>query len=148
MRITFSNRIIAAVAGATIAVGMRTPACPGAGPVGRPAGDTVVQEAAGTVAQAAAVRYWTPARMAAALRAAASGQPAPDMPVSPAKRLLRKAPLTTPAAREPWLTGNTAGQGLAWTHGGAVATAVGKIFFTMGREDYVCSGAVVRGKQV
>jgi V8-like Glu-specific endopeptidase len=47
----------------------------------------------------------------------------------------------------PWLAGDTAGAGLRWTHGGAVAAAVGKVFFTLGAEDYVCSGTLVGGKQ-
>jgi V8-like Glu-specific endopeptidase len=46
----------------------------------------------------------------------------------------------------PWLAGDTAGAGLPWTHGGAVAAAVGKVFFTLGGEDYVCSGTLVGGK--
>ena len=33
--------------------------------------------------------------------------------------------------------------GLPWTKGGEVAEATGKVFFTMGSSDYVCSGSVV-----
>jgi V8-like Glu-specific endopeptidase len=51
-----------------------------------------------------------------------------------------------PSHRSPWVTGNTAGRGLRLVHGGAVAASVGKIFFTLGRTDYVCSGALVRSK--
>jgi V8-like Glu-specific endopeptidase len=47
-----------------------------------------------------------------------------------------------------WLTGDTAGRGLRWGHGGAVADAIGKIFFTLGTRDYVCSGALVRSMHV
>ena len=46
------------------------------------------------------------------------------------------------------LTGNTAGRGLRLAHGGAVASAVGKIFFTLGGTGYVCSGALVRSEHV
>jgi V8-like Glu-specific endopeptidase len=47
-----------------------------------------------------------------------------------------------------WLAGNTAGRGLRLEHGGAVADAIGKIFFTLGGTDFVCSGALVRSKRV
>ena len=50
-----------------------------------------MQDATGAAAQAAAVRYWTPARMAAALRAA-DGQPAAKRPASRTRRLVRKPP--------------------------------------------------------
>lgn len=58
----------------------------------------------------------------------------------------RLASLSRPAAgaRLGWLTGDTAGRGLRLVHGGAVAGAVGKIFFTLGGTDYVCSGTLVR----
>jgi V8-like Glu-specific endopeptidase len=49
----------------------------------------------------------------------------------------------SPAGRS---TGNTAGKGVRWTGHGAVAAAIGKIFFTLGSQDYVCSGALVGGK--
>src|SRR6202000_1174704 len=49
------------------------------------------------------------------------------------------------AGLAPWLSGETDGSGLRWTHGGAVADAVGKIFFTLDNEDYVCSGTLVGG---
>jgi V8-like Glu-specific endopeptidase len=47
-----------------------------------------------------------------------------------------------------WLAGNTAGRGLRLEHGGAVADAIGKIFFTLGGTDFVCSGALVRSRHV
>jgi V8-like Glu-specific endopeptidase len=50
--------------------------------------------------------------------------------------------------RGAWLAGNTAGRGLRLEHGGAVADAIGKIFFTLGGTDFVCSGALVRSKHV
>jgi V8-like Glu-specific endopeptidase len=151
MGMTLSNRsvaAVAAVAGTVIAVGVHAGAAqPGAGQVaagavGRPTGSTVVQDATGTAAQAAAVRYWTPARMSAALRAA-DGTPTAKRP---ARRLIRKPPPAPRTASASWLTGDTAGTGLPWTHEGAVAAAVGKVFFTLGGEDYVCSGTLVGGK--
>ena len=50
-------------------------------------------------------------------------------------------------ARAGWLTADTAGRGLRLTHGGAVAAAVGKVFFTLGATDYTCSGALVRSRR-
>ncbi|MGH3210307.1 MAG: trypsin-like serine peptidase [Trebonia sp.] len=136
-------------------------------PAGAAAGVRVVQDATGTAAQAAAVRYWTPARMAAAVKNANTHNPGKTVrtvkkrparkPVSRERRLTRKpppAPVTpvTPVAPvapakppTPWLTGDTAGEGLRWTHAGAVAADVGKIFFTLAGDNYVCSGTLVGG---
>jgi V8-like Glu-specific endopeptidase len=47
------------------------------------------------------------------------------------------------AAQTPWVRSDTAGHGLRLSHGGAVAAAVGKIFFSSGGSDYVCSGTLV-----
>jgi V8-like Glu-specific endopeptidase len=165
MGMTLSNRVVAAVAAVAvtvIAVGVqagaaRSGARAGAGAAGRPpAGSTVVQDATSTAAQAAAVRYWTPARMSAALRAAdgqpagsplAGGQLAGGQPAAGrrARRLVRQPPPAPRGAMAPRLAGDTAGAGLPWTHEGAVADAVGKVFFTLGDEDYVCSGTLVGG---
>lgn len=49
-----------------------------------------------------------------------------------------------PVAKDAWLTGNTVGRGLRWVHGGAVNRVLGKVYFSLGAADYVCSGAVVR----
>src|SRR5262249_725418 len=143
-------------------------------PGGRP-GYAVVQGATSAGEQAAAIRYWTPARMAAALRGANSdpqlqatwaeqhvgpkhrrGHGPKQGPTrgprrGPAGRaasrlrtLVKKAPPPV-VPRGPWQTGDTAGQGLRWTHGGVVQGAVGKIFFTLHGTDFVCSGALVNG---
>jgi V8-like Glu-specific endopeptidase len=45
-----------------------------------------------------------------------------------------------------WLAGDTAGRGLRLVHGGPVAAAVGKVFFTLAAKDFVCSGALVRSR--
>jgi V8-like Glu-specific endopeptidase len=157
MPITFSCRVVAAVAGAAVAVGAQALA-PHAGgasttTASRPAGVTVLQDATSTAAQAAAVRYWTPARMAAALRAtdrvrrlARKAPPPPkSVPLKSVPRELKSVP-PKPAPPGPRLTGDTAGSGLRWTHEDATADAVGKIFFTLDGEDFVCSGALVGGK--
>jgi V8-like Glu-specific endopeptidase len=146
MPIAFSYRTIAAVAGVAIAAGVQALAPPaGAGrTASHPASVTVGQDATSTAAQAAAVRYWTPDRMAAAL-VADGGPSAVKKPARRERRLVKKAPPKPKPA--PWLTGNTAGSGLRWTHGGARADAVGKVFFTLGDEDYVCSGTLVGSKR-
>jgi V8-like Glu-specific endopeptidase len=164
MRITLSDRIVTAVAVAVIAAGVQAllPLTgPGASPAvtaspARPSDAVIAQNAPGAAAQAAAVRYWTPARMSATLQAAWRANQTKQQPgqagqsamaksrrVSRGRPLVKKSSLV--AARHPWLTGETAGAGLRWTHGGTVAGAVGKIFFTLGSADYVCSGALVGG---
>jgi V8-like Glu-specific endopeptidase len=52
----------------------------------------------------------------------------------------------TPARAAAWLTGDTAGRGLRLVHGGPAAAAVGKVFFSLGDTDFVCSGALVRSR--
>jgi V8-like Glu-specific endopeptidase len=161
MGITLSKRVVAAVAGAAIAAGVQAlaPRAGAAGTAAVAAGPepavAVAQDAVGPAGQAAAVRYWTPGRIWAALEAANDGGPtAADTAAKPRKlvaapgrrlrRLVRKAP-PAPSARGPWLTGDTAGDGLRWTRAGAAAAAVGKVFFTLGGQDYVCSGTLVGG---
>ena len=80
---------------------------------------------------------------------AAAGARAAAAAVSGAPARARLAAVSRPAAgaRVDWLTGDTAGRGLRLTHGGAVAAAVGKIFFTLGATDYTCSGALVRTRR-
>jgi len=46
-----------------------------------------------------------------------------------------------------WVTGDSGGRGLRLVHGGPAAAAIGKIFFSLGDTDYVCSGALVRGRR-
>jgi V8-like Glu-specific endopeptidase len=147
------------MAGVAIAVGVQA-LVPGTGAAragaSRPAGMTITQDAAGHAAKDAVLRYWTPARMTAVLQAA--GQQAGKDSSAPGRRVpLRRlvhqpargngvAPTPSPTAGlPPWMSGDTDGSGLRWTHGGTVAGAVGKIFFTLADEDYVCSGTLVGG---
>jgi hypothetical protein len=116
MKATYGSRLVAVVAGLAIAAAVPALASRAGG--APPAG--AVQQAVGVAAQAAAVRYWTAARMS--------------------RDLVRLPPRGAP---QDWLTGDTAGAGLRWTHGGTVAAAVGRVFFTLGGTDYVCSGALV-----
>ena len=52
----------------------------------------------------------------------------------------------TAVVHQPWAAGDTGGRGLRLVHGGPVAAAVGKVFFTLASRDYVCSGALVRSE--
>src|ERR1700722_12247021 len=121
MRATYGNRMVAVVAGIAIAAAVPAlafrggwPANPGAPVAG------ASQRAVGAAAQAAAVRYWTTSRMT--------------------RDLVRQPPQDT---RQAWLSGDTDGAGLRWTHGGAVSAAVGRVFFTLGGAGYACSGALI-----
>lgn len=142
MKMTLSSCFVSVCLVTVVAAGAQALSSrEGADMAARKPGVTVAQDAAGATARAAAFRYWTPARMAAALRAAggrAAGKPSPSPRV---RQLVRKAP----AARRPPLAGSTSGRGLRWARGGATAAAVGKVFFTLDAEDYVCSGALVGG---
>jgi V8-like Glu-specific endopeptidase len=82
---------------------------------------------------------------AARVRAATVGHRAASRP--PAHARLTAAGRPTAGARAGWLTGDTAGRGLRLVHAGAVAGAVGKIFFTLGAINYTCSGTLVRGRR-
>jgi V8-like Glu-specific endopeptidase len=104
---------------AAIAITAAVPALASRDGGGAPAAG-VSQQAVGAAAQAAAVRYWTTTRMT--------------------RDLVRQPP---PGGQQAWLSGDTAGAGLRWTHGGAVAAAVGRVFFTLGGTDYVCSGTLI-----
>jgi V8-like Glu-specific endopeptidase len=149
MSITFSCRVVAAVAGAAVAVGAQAlaPQAGGGATVSHSAGVTVLQDATSTAARAAAVRYWTPARMAAALRAMHRMRRLVRKAPPPPKSVPPKSVPPKPARPGPRLTGDTAGSGLRWRHEDATADAVGKIFFTLDGEDYVCSGTLVGGKR-
>jgi V8-like Glu-specific endopeptidase len=65
----------------------------------------------------------------------------------PARARLAAASRPLTPAQLSWLTGDTAGRGLRLVHSGAVAAAVGKIFFTLGDTSYTCSGALVPSKR-
>ena len=139
MTITLCNRLVAMLAGslavcATVMMAAAAPAVP---------------QATGAAAQRAAVRYWTSARMTAALRkqAGSVSQAGPAKPRVLMRRLEHRLvhQERAAAAAAPWLSGDTGGRGLRWGHGGAVAAAAGKVFFTLGGSDYVCSGVLVGG---
>ena len=122
--------------------------------------------AAVTAGQQAGVRrYWTPSRMerAVPLRPRLSrgqrsrgqqsrGQQSRGRAGRQARTLL-SAPLSAPltvqpaaALRAPLRTEQAAAaNGTLWRAGGAVARTTGKVFFSLGRHDYVCSASTVAG---
>lgn len=122
MTITDRNRFITVLFAALVATASAAGLYTAAGSGQRAAATGSEQRAADTAS------YWTPARMATAVPAAPAASAAPSAPAQ---------------AADDWLTGNTGGHGLRWTHGGAVTRAVGKVFFTLGGTDYVCSGTAV-----
>jgi V8-like Glu-specific endopeptidase len=90
--------------------------------------------------QAGVRRYWTRARMEHAVPL--SPRPAGRRGAAPA-RVFLTAPVTV-APRAPARAGLPAADGGGlWTGGGAVARTTGKVFFSLGRSDYVCSASTV-----
>ena len=71
--------------------------------------------------------------------------PARIAPVAPAARVAPVTPAgrASRGARMLRAAGGGRTTGAQWTRGGAIARAAGKIFFTLGGTDYVCSGAAV-----
>ncbi len=101
--------------------------------------------------QRAALRYWTRARMERAVPVGSSTATPLTLPGLPGLPGLLAPPLkllATPAhgVRSAHHRQAAGGTGSVWQHGGAVARATGKIFFTLGGTDYVCSGATVDGR--
>jgi len=93
----------------------------------------------------AAVRaYWTRERMAAARPAQE-----PDAGIGPA--LADGVRFTRPSALRTYLrtlapgraAAQSPGRGAPWTGGGAVVRTTGKVFFSLGADDYACSGSSV-----
>ena len=92
-------------------------------------------------AQASVRRYWTPARMAAArpgelLEPVAGVRFERSAGVEAYLRRLRPRPASAPPVA-------TTDPGTPWTGGGAVVRTTGKVFFSLGADDYVCSGSAV-----
>lgn len=96
------------------------------------------------------VAYWTPERMAGA-----KSRQFVFAPGETRGRLVSEAAKATPTARRPKPTpkptptptpppsGIVTTSGASWNAGGLALAATGKVFFTMGTGNYVCSGAVV-----
>jgi hypothetical protein len=91
---------------------------------------------AGTASAQARVRaYWTKARMRAAIPKVVHGRPRPDVAAGKPKVVKGKpGPVT-----DGFIGG-------AWTGGGAVVKTTGKVFFTEGKTNYVCSGSSAGSK--
>lgn len=106
------------------------PARPAPPPLPGPPEDVVRQSATDSPSQRQhTLDYWTPQRMAAAVPLAHLLDQAAE-PVPP--RLPHP-----PGAAAPDSTGSR------WTGGGRVAATTGRVFLTMGGEDYTCSASVI-----
>jgi V8-like Glu-specific endopeptidase len=128
MRITLSSRIVALTIGAAVAAGAQA-LLPQAATAAAPKTHATHQARRAHVARA--VHPTQAARTASVVRK-----------LDTADGRARAAAASSAA----WLTGDTAGRGLRLVHGGPVAAAVGKVFFTLESQDFVCSGALVRSE--
>jgi V8-like Glu-specific endopeptidase len=114
--------------------------------------DVVSQEASTTAAEQRRVTaYWTPARMKAAKpaetlladrRVGTRGAVASARPGGAvrAPAAAEGAPQTVAAAAAALSTGSS------WTGGGTVVRTTGKVFFSLGGSNYVCSGSAVNSQ--
>ncbi|HEY3955570.1 MAG TPA: serine protease [Streptosporangiaceae bacterium] len=104
--------------------------------------------------QAGVRRYWTRSRMEHAIPAHPARKRNAHSSVGrlsgQASRAVRlRAPVTSrrgvtvPAQQSQAKQVGAAANGAAWNGGGAIARTTGKVFFTMGGHDYVCSGSTV-----
>lgn len=96
--------------------------------------------------QADALAYWTADRKAKAVpgdrRIAGRKGPAGGSVAAGSPTEVAGKPSAT--AKRPKPGGGTAVTGATWTGGGAVANTTGKVFFTLGGTNYVCSGSSVQ----
>lgn len=121
-----------------------------AGPATRvsaPAADVAQHVAAHTLAeQRRVLRYWTPERMRHArpmTRLSATHTRARTQHPAPRRGrplVVRPARPRTPMAAHTSSGGST---GTKWTGGGAVATTTGRVYLTMGGDEYFCSASTV-----
>ncbi len=105
-----------------------------------PGGVGAVASATGQ-SHAAVVAYWTPARVASAVPA--------DLSVDAlGRRVETGKPGGSGGKGKPGGGGSGGGTtsvtGASWNAGGAVLKTTGKVLFTMGASNYVCSGSVVQ----
>jgi len=140
------RRLLAVAASAALALGLPATTAgatdsPGNGGGNGP--DIEVREAATTQAENdRIVRYWTPARMRAARSADILVS---DRDTSGADGTVATgAPRVVGPQRKPGGGGSGAGfQGGYYEGGGTVTRTTGKVFFTLGGTNYVCSGSSV-----
>ena len=90
--------------------------------------------------RATVLAYWTPGRVARAVPREVS----PDRLHSVAKPRETGKPPGGPGGGGGGSDSGTSVTGAAWTGGGKVKATTGKVLFTMGGVDYVCSGAVAQ----
>src|SRR5690606_11502373 len=90
-------------------------------------------------AQDAAARYWTPECMRAA-------RPADDLLRRTAQVLRTTASGGLLGGLLGGLVGGGSDRGSLYTGGGTVVRTTGRVFFTLDKRDYACSGSSVRAK--
>ena len=123
--------MLAAIVVASLALALAAPATAKSSPQARASGGQSAEHRR-------VVAYWTPARMAAA-------KPR-DIVVPLGTKPQAKAKPTRPGGG----TGSPSASslGASWTFGGDVVQTTGKVFFTMGGANYVCSGSLVQSGTV
>ncbi|WP_336922740.1 trypsin-like serine peptidase [Aquipuribacter sp. SD81] len=143
-----ARRLLALAAGLALTAGLATPA--GAVPSERAAGVAHARAATTAAERAAVAAYWSPARMRAARPADALAPTVTPGEVSTAD-VARGSASVRPTARPGGGKGKPGGgggggtvvTGAEWTGGTAVVATTGKVFFTLGGSNYVCSGSAV-----
>ena len=144
---------ISGISGAVVLAGAATVSAAPASPPSARGQDPAVHATATTQADQQRIRqYWTTRRMRGATPAAKLVDDAGSSQRS-AGRSERGEPATVPPASPASAhAGNRAGagttatapeKGASWEGGGAVTRTTGKVFFTLGGQDYVCSGSAV-----
>lgn len=141
------RRLLAVAASAALALGIPATttgatASPGGGGNGG-GGGIVVRDASTTKAEHdKVVRYWTPRRMRGAVPAERLVR---DRDTSSADgRVATGAPqVVSPQAKKPAPGGGSGFTGGYYEGGGTVTHTTGKVFFTLGGTNYVCSGSSV-----
>ena len=122
-------------AASVLLAGLACALIPTAGPALAAPSEQGVAHRSSTADERAKIRaYWTAERMAAAVPA--------DLHLD-VRRGPRTTPEPIPQAKPSKPSGGTAAAGSTWTGQGLVARTTGKVFFTKGGTNYVCSGSVV-----
>ncbi len=95
------------------------------------------------------LNYWTPARMRNAVPATPrlrTGLPTLDGLLPSVGDMVRPPAAVPPAPRTRQALPRAEGGGYSWANGGAIVRTTGRVFFTLGGTDYVCSASAVRSR--
>jgi V8-like Glu-specific endopeptidase len=134
--------LLATVAATLAAVALAWTPTAGAAPAGTARGDDVEVKAAATTKaeHRRIVEYWTPARMRNAVPA---NRLVADRSIASAGGTVERGAPTVigPRAKPSSPAAGADGTGGYYTGGGQIVQTTGKVFFTLGGTNYVCSGS-------